>query len=102
MQEWQLTWIKPDMDVCDFDGKKIGTVAHVYRHELAADATDGPAHERDVIEVKTGLLGLGSHYWVPLDAVQDVTHEAVFLNKGRDELKDLGWDARPEGLAQPA
>jgi hypothetical protein len=103
MHEWQLTWIKPDMDVYDSNGERIGAVAHVYRPELAAvesAAEGGPPHEQDVLEVKTGLLGLGKHYYIPLRAVQDVTHAVVTLAQRSDELASLGWDTKPAHLEE--
>ena len=49
--------ITPGMDVCDVSGEKVGTVARV----------------GEVVEVKTGLLGLGKHLYVPPTEVDAVT-----------------------------
>jgi hypothetical protein len=105
MSERYLGRIVPDMEVCDINGSKIGTIAHVYRHELATTASGGLPSEQvpeDVIEVKSGFLGLGKHYYIPLSAVQEVTSGCVFLTKTQDELQSLGWDRRPEHLPEKA
>ena len=51
--EREARQIAPGMDVCDVSGEKVGTVAHVH-HRPAV---------REVIEVKTGPLGLGKHLY---------------------------------------
>jgi hypothetical protein len=104
MQERYFGRIEPDMDVCDINGDKVGTVSHVYRYEMAttgmADAPAAPAappHD-EVIEVKTGFLGLGSHYYVPVGAIQDVTQGCVFLSKTKGDFEGLGWTEKPAYL----
>jgi hypothetical protein len=61
------------MDVCDVGGDKIGTVAVVHRsreHVLARGMPDESLKVRgEILEVKTGLLGLGKHLHVPMSAV---------------------------------
>jgi len=47
MREGDLGTIQQGLEVCDFDGETIGTVAHLLR---SAPATAG----EDIIEVKTG------------------------------------------------
>jgi hypothetical protein len=91
------------MDVCDMNGDKIGTVERVYRHELAAvgggpeAATEGTQPNREeIVEVKTGFLGLGKHLYVPLSHIHDVTQGCVFIDKTRDEIDDLDWSTRPD------
>jgi hypothetical protein len=109
MQERDPGRIQADMDVCDVDGDKVGTVARVYRHDVADVASVGtetaPTREElapgeEVLEVKTGLLGLGTHYYVPLGAVRDVTAGAVFLSKRKAEFEGLGWHRRPSRLGE--
>ena len=99
MQERFLGRVEPDMDVCDINGDKVGTVNHVYRHELAPAATDAtqPAAPppEEFIEVKSGFLVFGKHYYVPMSAVQDVTQGCVFLSHPKDEFKGLGWEDKP-------
>ena len=102
MQERYLGRIEPDLDVCDINGDKLGTVAHVYRYDLAtvgtADSGTQPPHE-EVIEVKTGLLGLGKHFYLPMSTVQEVTQGCVFLSKPTDEVKGTeAWQQRPPYL----
>ena len=112
MQEARyLGRLEPGMDVCDVDGNKFGSIARVYRHELAA-ATSGATNgggisdgggpgampQDDIIEVKTGIFGLGRHLYVPFNAIQDVTSGCVFVNQPKDHLDDQGWDVKPDYL----
>lgn len=106
MQEQYLGRLAPDMDVCDRDGDKIGKVARVYRDEFAtalaavATATDaGDQHKRPgVIEVKSGLLGLGRLY-IPISAIEDATERCVFVAKKRGDRVDE-WRHKPDYLDQ--
>jgi hypothetical protein len=93
------------MDVCDLDGEKVGTIGHVYRHELASVGTQGSGSvaampREDVIEVKTGLFGLGKHYYVPFSAIHDVTSACVFINQRKDDIDGLAWDVKPDYLEE--
>ncbi len=94
----------PGMDVCDMDGKKIGTLARVYRDARApvlAGAEGGTSPGGDlapgVMEVKTGLLGLGAHLFVPVNAIHDATEQGIFLNRGKSSLPD-DWRRKPENI----
>jgi hypothetical protein len=78
------------MDVCDVSGEKVGTVARVYHR-------DGV---RDVIEVKTGPLGLGKHLYVQSEQVDAVTDAGLILKLPKQEFHEAGMDARPEGLIE--
>jgi hypothetical protein len=125
MQDRFLGRVEPDMDVCDINGDKLGTVARVYRFEATmagsanaalgtADATGTtPPREaaefggspnpelsgrEDIIEIKTGFLGLGKHLYVPMSAVQDATQGCVFLHSSKDEVEAAGWDEKPPFL----
>jgi hypothetical protein len=80
--------------VYDVAAHKLGTVAHV--HPAAGAGGD------DVLEVRTGLFGLGRHLFVPRGAVRDVTEGGVFLGVTRDEIHERGWDHRPPDLDAPA
>ena len=93
MDESQLRLIQPGMTVDDADGEEIGTVAHVH-WDAAAPPSEG------VLEVKTGLLGLGRRLRIPLSAVQEVVLHAdpstalpaggqgdVILSKPRAEVE---------------
>jgi hypothetical protein len=91
--------LEPGMDVCDLNGDKVGTIARVYRHDLAADTSAVATLPReDVLEVKTGLLGLGKHYFVPFDAIQDVTTGCIFVKEPKERIDDMGWEVRPDYL----
>jgi hypothetical protein len=85
----ELRAIDAEMDVCDREGNKIGKVAHVLQ-----DTSLG-----DVVEVKTGLFGLGKHYYIPLGEVRDVTEGGVFLSRGRGEIDLTAWEAKPAAAA---
>ena len=104
MQEQRyLGRLEPGMDVCDMDGTKFGTVNHVFRTQLAevGASTAGIAESmprEDVLEVKTGLFGLGKHLYVPFSAIQDVTSGCVFINQPKDRIEGQGWDVRPDYL----
>ena len=104
MLERQLSHIKPDMDVCDVTGDKVGQIAHVYRHTPVAAGASGAANasviegrplEDGVIEVKTGFLGLGSHLYIPFSAVQETLSDCVFVSKSKEEFERLGWQDKP-------
>jgi hypothetical protein len=101
VQERYLGRIEPDMDVCDISGDKVGTVAHVHRYEMAAaGASDAGLPREELIEIKTGFLGLGKHLYVPISAVEDVTQGCVFLSKSKDDFEGMGWDTKPEYLEE--
>ena len=92
------------MDVCDIDGDKFGTIARVYRHALvgvgAGAPGDSSAPMDEILEVKTGLFGLGKHLYVPFSAIQDVTSGCVFINAPKDQLDNEGWETKPDYLDQ--
>jgi hypothetical protein len=92
------------MDVCDVDGNKFGSVARVYRHEMVAAAATssssnvGTMPPDEILEIKTGLFGLGKHLYVPFSAIQDVTSGCVFLNQPKDGIENQAWDTKPDYL----
>src|SRR5215468_6048225 len=103
MQERGFGHIEPGMDVCDMDGEKIGTVTHVYRHAYAPtggmpSSGIGTAPGDELIEIKTGLFGLGKHYYIPFSAIHDVTTGCVFVSQRREDLNSLDWDIKPDYL----
>jgi hypothetical protein len=104
MQEGRyLGHLEPGMDVCDVDGNKIGGISRVYRHEMASvgtgsDSSTAATPREEVLEVKTGPLGLGKHLYVPFSAIQDVTSGCVFVNVPKDRVDDAGWDVKPDYL----
>ena len=104
MPERYLGRLKPDMDVCDMTGKKVGTIAHIYRYAEAATPVSGstsatPPREfppyDELMEVKTGLWGLGSHLYIPLSSVEMTLDDGVFVLKSQEEFKHLGWHHKP-------
>ena len=103
MQERYLGRIQPGMEVCDANGDKVGTVARPPACHAPPGTAEAPApEERDeVVEVKTGLLGLGAHYYVPLSAVRDTTEGCLFLSEPKADFEGLGWHRRPGGLGEP-
>jgi hypothetical protein len=90
--------IAPDVDVCDVDGAKIGTVARVHDAAAGGAAGAGETTREDVVEVRAGLLGL-RHLYIPVSAVQDVTGDGVFLALRKSELEHGVWQTRPSWLS---
>jgi len=72
--------IAPGMDVSDVSGEKVGTVDRV----------------GELVEVKTGLFGLGKHLYVPMTEVDAVTEAGVILKHPKQEFHEAGLDARPD------
>lgn len=103
MPEQYVGRLTLDMDVCDVDGHKLGKVARVYRDEFSAwmSATDGSPGRRsagpDVMEVKSGLFGLGSRLYIPVSAIQDATEGCVFVAKNTGGRPDQ-WRCKPDYL----
>jgi hypothetical protein len=104
MQEQYLGRLTPDMNVCDIDGHKIGAVVRVYRDEFAPaleqaeEADEGVQPSRTgIVELKTGLLGLGKHLYIPISAVDAVTEEGIFVTTKKDELAEE-WSRKPDYL----
>ena len=91
--------ITPGMEVYDTFDHKLGTVAHVHEGPLAPGGLVGA---NDVVEVKTGFLGLGKHLFIPHSVIRDVTEGGVFVAASRDEIRHHGWDQRPATLAGAA
>jgi hypothetical protein len=80
--------IAPGMDVCDVSGEKVGSVSRL--HHLAST--------QEVVEVHTGIFGLGQHLYVPYEEVDAVTDAGVILRHAKQQFHEAGLDARPEGL----
>lgn len=98
MAEGNVGRIVPGQELCDINGDKVGTIAHVYREDAASEGPGAMASD-EVIEVKTGLLGLGQKLYVPVVAVSDTTEAAVFVAAPKDEF-DPTWREKPENLEQ--
>jgi len=99
MRELLLDRLHPEMDVCDADDAKIGTLARIHRL-VPAGALEADARPlRDtILEVKGGFLGLGPRYYVPLSAETHVAADAAYLLWTRDDLESLGWREKPSQL----
>jgi hypothetical protein len=98
-----LGHLEPGMDVCDVDGNKFGSIGRVYRQEMAmatagASSSANAMPREEIIETKTGLLGLGKHIYIPFSAIQDVTSGCVFVNLPKDRIDEQGWDVKPDYL----
>ena len=91
--------IQPGMDVCDLRGSKIGKVDQVHRFGPQPDQAAASAPE-EILEIKTGLLGLGKRLYVPRSAVQEVLAESLFLSVPKDELEALGYYQKPVHLSR--
>ena len=90
--------IQQGMDVCDVDGHKIGTVAHIHEGRTSAGGTiDG-----GYVEIKTGFFGLGTRYYVPFDVVREITEGGVIVSQTKDTIKETGWDKKPADLIPSA
>jgi len=102
MQDRYLGRIVQGMDVCDSHGEKIGAVAHAYRYDPAVvSMAGGPGHlpYDELIEVKTGFLGLGKHLFIPVSAIGEITLGGVFLSKTAEEVRQTGdWHEKPAYL----
>jgi hypothetical protein len=94
------------MDVCDSRGGRLGSVARVYRYDTpdepvaqpgAAASTDAGYDE--IIEVKTGMLGLGKRLYVPFGNIQEVISDSVFLAVGGLDADLDPFKRKPEYLA---
>jgi hypothetical protein len=91
--------IVPGMDVCDVTGEKVGSISHIYRSDDATEEQPSARAGDELIEVKTGFLGLGKHFYVPMEAVQEVLTDSVFLSKSRESFAELGYEEKPAHFA---
>jgi sporulation protein YlmC with PRC-barrel domain len=84
------------LEVRDASNARIGTV-----EGLVVDTSVGRVR---LLQVGGGgVLGFGRHHWlVPVDVVNDVTTEHVFLDTSRDRLADAPERSTVEDEAQLA
>jgi hypothetical protein len=92
--------IVPGMDVCDVTGEKVGSIAHILRFDDLTEETAPDRQGEEILEVKSGLFGLGSHYYIPMSAVQEVLTDSVFLSKSREAFSELGYKEKPAHMAE--
>jgi hypothetical protein len=88
------------MDVCDVTGEKVGSIAHIYRFDETTDENTPARTGDELIEVKSGFLGLGKHYYIPMGSVQEVLTDSIFLDKSREAFEELGYTEKPAHFAQ--
>jgi hypothetical protein len=89
-QRPQFGHITTAMEVCDREGEKIGSVARLYRRRPAGGEPANPSDRAEILEVQTGPFGWGAHLFIPLEAVQDATHQTLFLTRRKRDL-DQSW-----------
>lgn len=99
MMSPEIRRIQPGMDVCDLRGSKIGKVGQVHRFGHQPDQAAASVAE-EVLEIKTGFLGLGKRLYVPRSAVQEVLAESLFLSVPRHDLEGLGYYQKPVQLSR--
>jgi len=107
--------IRRGMVVRDRDGRKVGTVAAAYAPtvpEVLVGGEGAVSGHEPLVEVTTGLLGLGRRLYLrpsapasPLAAgslplIREITHDSVVLTRSRGELATLGWHRPPPWLAE--
>jgi hypothetical protein len=91
--------IRPGMEVCDVGGDKIGSVSEVHRFSELPDPAAASVPD-EILEVKTGLLGLGKRLYVPMSAVQEVLTESIFLSSPKEEFTSRGYYEKPAHLSR--
>jgi hypothetical protein len=77
--------VEPGFRVVGFDGVDVGTVASC---------------TRDYCQVNTGILGLGSPLYVPMDAIRQTEGNTVYLDIPSDRIPEQGWDRPPAGAVE--
>jgi len=96
--------VAPGMSVCDTAGKKVGTIVEIHHIGDVPSATAAagaePVPRNQVMELKTGLLGLGPHFYIPTSAIDDGLEESVFLSQPQEEFERLGWHEKPPALSE--
>jgi hypothetical protein len=104
MQMPYLGRVTPHMTVFDMAGKKVGTISHVYRFADSAVPAGHSGFESagrpgdSVMEVKTGIFGVGPRLYIPTDAIDDGLEDSVFISRPREEFERMGWSEKPAGL----
>ncbi len=68
------------MEVLDVNGEKIGMCGETLG---------------DYFNVDAGFLGT-TEYYIPFSAVREVSGNSILVNVRKDEVKNMGWDERPE------
>jgi hypothetical protein len=102
VHERYLGRIRTGMDVCDSKGSRIGSVARIFRYDAGNSDSrvgGGLATARDeILEVKTGLFGLGRRFYMPLGIIQEVAGDSIFLSVETIQDEMRGFEAKPDYL----
>ncbi len=86
--------IHVNMDVCDSERVKIGTVEKTY---LPVDYGNPPPRiAPTLVEPYLKVAHADRDLFIPAGAVSDVTSDGVVLNVLRDRIAEQGWDQRPD------
>lgn len=80
MQRTYYTQIHEGMEVLDTEGRKIGMCGETLGNYFNVDA---------------GFLGT-TEYYVPFDAITNISDNSIFVNVRKDDIESMGWDRRPE------
>ena len=92
---WAARLVTAGMAVYDAFDRRLGRVAGL--QEAAAEGVNRAEVASDsVVEVRTGLLGLGTRLFIPWKAVSGISEGKVFIATTRHEIYRHGWD-RPPG-----
>ena len=93
--------IRESMDVVDVDGDKVGTIDKIFQPAAVSSTASRTAEAvgEPTLKVKSGLLGLGTGYYIPASAIRDVTTERVVLSVDKDQVDSMGWDTRPSWIS---
>lgn len=84
----ELSSIKPDLMV---HAKGPGSMKGVPGvHIGSVDHVDG-----DFIKLKKSDSDDGRHHWIPVDWVEKIDDEAVYISKSPDEYRDERMDEQP-------
>lgn len=86
--------VYPGMSVRTADGTTLGEFAGVLRP--GADAKPG-TDTTPLLQVRGAR---GSHYWVPVGEIAEVSALRVTLSAGMDEVRSRGWSRKPLWVAQ--
>ena len=91
-----------NMEVIDANGDKVGKIGKLYQPTATSSTASTIAEPtgRAYMQVDTGLLGLGKHFYIPADAIGDVTGDRVFLTTDKDHFDAMGWDQQPDFLRE--
>jgi hypothetical protein len=89
--------IREGMEVVTFDGDKLGTIDQIFQPTAVRSTSSrtGEAAGDALLKVKSGLLGFGTEYYIPVAVVRNVTKGRVVLSVDKDKLERQGWDKRP-------